>query len=157
MAGIYRLVCMGCRGGFPVAKLSVRAAAAQFDISRPTLTKWLKSGKISGEKQSPEDGGGWLIDPAELVRAGVKARSGHKAQPVKFPPNAEDNLTAFDRGLPGNLESELQALKAELALERARRENAERLAEERARHIDDLRRLLPAPDAPAQRKRFWPW
>lgn len=69
-----------------MAKLSVRAAAAQFDVSRPTLTKWLKSGKISGERQSPEDGGGWLIDPAELIRAGVKARSEHKAEPVTCPP-----------------------------------------------------------------------
>ena len=140
-----------------MAKLSVRAAAAQFDVSRPTLTKWLKSGKISGERQSPEDGGGWLIDSAELIRAGVKARSEAKAQPVNLPADAEANLTAFDRGLPVNAESELKALQAELEVERARREAAEAIAEERGRHIEDLRRLLPPPDASAQRKSWWRW
>ena len=33
---------------------------------------------------------------------------------------------------------------------------AETLAEERAAHIEDLRRMLPAPEA-GQRKRWWPW
>jgi hypothetical protein len=140
-----------------MAKLSVRAAAAQFDVSRPTLTKWLKSGKISGERQSPEDGGGWLIDPAELIRAGVKARSEHKAEAVNLPPVAHADLTGFDRGLPVNAESELKALQAELEVERARREAAEAIAEERGRHIEDLRRLLPAPQAPAERKGWWRW
>lgn len=141
-----------------MAKLSVRAAAAQFNVSRPTLTKWLKSGKISGERQSPADGGGWLIDTAELIRAGVKPRSADKSQPVNLPADAESNLTAFDRGLPGNAESELKALQAELEIERARREAAEAIAEERGRHIEDLRRLLPPPDAsPAQRKPWWRW
>ena len=140
-----------------MAKLSVRAAAAQFDVSRPTLTKWLKSGKISGERQSPEDGGGWLIDSAELIRAGVKARSADKSQPVNFPGNAEADLTGFDRGLPGNAESEIKALQAELEIERARREAAEAIADERGRHLEDLRRLLPAPQAPAERKRWRLW
>jgi hypothetical protein len=140
-----------------MAKLSVRAAAAQFDVSRPTLTKWLKSGKISGERQSPEDGGGWLIDSAELIRAGVKARSEHKPQPVNFPPDAERELTGFDSGLPGNADNEIKALQAALEVERAKREAAESLADERARHIEDLRRLLPAPDAPAERKRWRLW
>lgn len=140
-----------------MAKLSVRAAAAQFDVSRPTLTKWLKGGKISGERQSPEDGGGWLIDTAELIRAGVKPRSADKGQPVSFPPDAPEEFTVFDRGLPANAQAELEALRAQLELERSRREAAEALAEERRQHLDDLRRLLPAPEAPAERKRFWPW
>ena len=140
-----------------MAKLSVRAAAAQFDVSRPTLTKWLKSGKISGERQSPEDGGGGLIDTAELIRVGVKIRSEGQARPVNLPADADGNLTGFDRGLPGNAESELKALQAELEVERARREAAEAIAEERGRHIEDLRRLLPPPDASAQRKRWRLW
>ena len=141
-----------------MAKLSVRAAAAQFDVSRPTLTKWLKSGKISGERQSSEDGGGWLIDTAELIRAGVKARSADKGQPVSFPPDAPAEFTAIAKGLPVNAQSEIEALKAQLELERTKREAAEALAEERARHIDDLRRILPPPDAtPAERKRWWQW
>jgi hypothetical protein len=141
-----------------MAKLSVRAAAAQFDVSRPTLTKWLKSGKISGERQSLEDGGGWLIEPAELVRVGVKPRSEDKAQPVNLSPSAEADLTGFDRGLATIANSELKALQAELEIERARRVAAEAIAEERGRHIEDFRRLLPPPDAsPGERKRWWHW
>lgn len=139
-------------------KLSVRAAAAQFDISRPTLTKWLKSGKISGERQSPEDGGGWLIDTAELIRADVKPRSADKGQPVSFPPDAPAEFTGIAKGLQGKAQAEVEALKAELELERTKRQAAEALAEERAQHIEDLRRILPPPDAtPAERKRWWQW
>ena len=39
-----------------MAKLSVREAAKRFDVSRPTLVKHLKSGKISGEALT---GGAW--------------------------------------------------------------------------------------------------
>lgn len=74
-----------------------------------------------------------------------------------MPPVAHADLTGFDRGLPVNAESELKALQAELEIERARREAAEAIAEERGRHIEDLRRLLPAPQAPAERKRWRLW
>lgn len=140
-----------------MAKLSVRAAAAQFEVSRPTLSKWLKSGKISGEKLPQDEGGGWLIDSAELVRAGVKPRSASEPEPVKAESPQDGKLTGIDRGLPGNVDAEVSALKAALELEKAKREAAEGLAEERARHIEDLRRMLPAPDAGPQRKRWWPW
>ena len=64
------------------AKLSVREAAKRFDVSRPTLVKHLKSGKLSGE---PVDGGGWLIDPSEMVRAGYPARAGVVNEPDSVP------------------------------------------------------------------------
>jgi hypothetical protein len=53
------------------------------------------------------------------------------------------------------LNSELSALKADLASERIRREAAETLAAERLAHIEDLRRMLPGPDA--EPRRWWPW
>lgn len=46
-------------------RISLRQAVEGFDVSRPTLTKALKSGKISGEKDTS---GAWFIDPSELVR-----------------------------------------------------------------------------------------
>ena len=48
-----------------MANLSLREAVKHFDVSRPTLQKALKSGKISGV----QDGKGvWTIDPAEVAR-----------------------------------------------------------------------------------------
>jgi transposase-like protein len=140
-----------------MAKLSVRAAAAKFEVSRPTLTKWLKDGKISGERLPQDEGGGWLIDSAELARVGVKPRSASEPEAVNAESANGGKLTAFDRGLPGNNDAEVSALKAALELEKARREAAENLAEERAAHIEDLRRMLPAPEAGPQRKRWWPF
>ena len=139
-----------------MAKLSVRAAAAQFEVSRPTLSKWLKSGKISGEKLPQDEGGGWLIDSAELARAGVKPRTASEPDPVNAESYQGGKLPGLSRGLPGNVDAEVSALKAALELEKAKREAAEGLAEERARHIEDLRRMLPPPDA-KPRRRWWPW
>ena len=131
-----------------MAKLSVREAAKRFDVSRPTLVKRLKSGQLSGE---PVTGGGWLIDPAELIRAGYVAR-GDGGQ-IDRGKNQE--LTGIAGGLPVKGDAENAALRAELEQERIRRAAAEVLAEERARHIEDLRRMLPAPDAGPGRKRGW--
>jgi len=131
-----------------VANLSLREAVKHFEVSRPTLQKALKSGKVSGG----QDGQGhWQVDPAELARV-YRPRAAGVA-------NAEGagvvNFATQNRTLPGKDEGELSALKAELAQERALRAAAEALADERARHIDDLRRLLPPPDA--KPRRWWPW
>jgi hypothetical protein len=67
------------------------------------------------------------------------------------------NLSTQSRGLPSSVDVEVSALRAELEQERIRRGAAEALAEERARHIDDLRRMLPAPGAAPQGKRWWQW
>ena len=131
-----------------MVKLSVREAAKRFDVSRPTLGKRLKSGQLSGEAMS---GGGWLIDPAELIRAGYVARedAGQVAGVGKI------ELTKIAGGLPDVSHADLLALKADLASERIRREAAEALAAERLAHIEDLRRMLPGPDA--KPRRWWPW
>ena len=131
-----------------MANLSLREAVKHFEVSRPTLQKALKSGKVSGG----QDGQGhWQVDPAELARV-YRPRAAGVA-------NAEGagvvNFVTQNRALPGKDEGELSALKAELAQERALRAAAEALADERARHIDDLRRLLPPPDA--KPRRWWPW
>jgi excisionase family DNA binding protein len=131
-----------------VGKLSVREAAKRFNVSRPTLVKRLKGGQLSGE---PVTGGGWLIDPAELIRAGYAAR----ADAGQLAPAGKDQLTMIASPLPGVGGAELVALQSALEAERIRREAAEALAEERLQHIQDLRRMLPAPDA--KPRRWWPW
>ena len=128
-------------------KLSLREAVKHFAVSRPTLSKALKSGKISGVQDGK---GGWTIDPAELTRV-------YPARPL--------DVVKVDNGLAGQLPSvnspypvkidELVGMRAELAAALQRAVVAEALADERARHIDDLRRMLPPPDA--KPRRWWPW
>lgn len=133
-----------------MAKMSLREAVKVFDVSRPTLQKALKSGKVSGV----QDGKGqWQVDPSELAR--VYPARGPEAVKAESPLHGK--ITTENRALPGNDYAEVSALRAELEQERIRREAAEALAEERARHIDDLRRLLPAQSASPARKRWWPW
>lgn len=115
-------------------KMTLREAVKHFDVSRPTLQKALKTGKVSGV----QDGQGhWQVDPSELARL--------------YRPRGSEQVNEQAK-LPTANSPELTALQAELELERTRRQAAETLAEERGKHLEDLRRLLPAPDA---RKRWW--
>lgn len=127
----------GLPGGELMANLSIRQAVQHFDVSRPTLTKALKSGKVAGV----QDGQGqWQIDPAELIRV-YKPRPGGadnaaKPEPVSFP--------SANTPLAG----EVEALRERLSEAEKRAAVAEALADERLQHLEDLRRLLPRP-APA--------
>lgn len=127
-----------------MAKISVSEAAKRYAVSRPTLQKHLKNGKISGEKV---DSKGWQLDTAELAR--VYEVRGNLSDSLP------EELSGFSSGLSESLKAEIERLKAELASTTA-------LAEARAAHIEDLRLMLPAPDSPkpspdAQepRKGFW--
>lgn len=134
---------------FRMANLSLREAVNLFDVSRPTLSKALKSGKVSGV----QDGKGkWSIDPAELYRV----YQYRKADPANEQGNKPDNFPTLSRPLTDNVNVEIAALKADLEAETIRRVAAEAMADERARHIDDLRRMLPAPGASKPRG-WWPW
>lgn len=136
-----------------MGKLSLREAVKAFDVSRPTLQKALKEGKISGDRDGK---GQWQVDPSELARV-YRPRS---PEGVKGGQGVKTDLSTENRALPGNDAAELAALRSEIEAERmmrraaeARLQTAEALAEERARHIEDLRRMLPPPDAP--RRRWW--
>lgn len=127
-------------------KLSINEAAKRFDVSRPTLLKHLKEGKISGEKS---DGKGWEIDAAELARA-------YQARPSKEIPEIgktekplHEELPTLSMPLQPDLQAEIERLKAEVEVEREKRQLVER-------HLEDLRRLLPSPstERPAERG-FW--
>ena len=137
-----------------MVNLSIREAVKHYQVSRPTLTKALKSGKVSG---SQDGQGKWSIDPSELARV---------YQPRSLKPGDSEHIQAGQTGeglttsntlhsgeladLRSQLaEFELRAVKAE-----TRAEAAELLAQERADRIDDLRRMLPAPK---QTKKRWWW
>jgi len=119
-----------------MAKLSISAAAKRFDVSRPTLLKHLKKGKISGEKDTAK---GWQIDTSELAR--VYQSRGDEADntlPETLSPVASD--------LEADLKAENERLRADLAV-------ASALADERGKRLDQLVPLLMAP----KKRRFWPF
>lgn len=138
-----------------MGNISLREAVKVFDVSRPTLLKSLNNGKISGVKDGK---GRWEIDPSELSRV-YQAR--READGKYF----QGNVGKIDRGfngVEGDLKVRIQELEADLKVERVSRQAAESLAEERERHLDDLRRLLPSPSQAGEgqvKKRFgwWPW
>lgn len=138
---------------FIVANLSIREAVKHYQVSRPTLTKALKSGKISGN----QDGQGtWSIDPSELARVYQPRSLNQDASAHVLHGQPEKTLTTmnipdqpeFERLRTQLADLELRAVKAE-----TRADAAEILAQERADRIDDLRRMLPAPES--TKKRWW--
>jgi len=102
-----------------VANLSIREAVKFYRVSRPTLSKALKNGIISGVKGGKE---GWKIDRAELDRV--------------YHPRTTD-MEKGGQTLPGNLStiytpenpSEITALKREIDLLREMLKKAETNAE----------------------------
>ena len=132
-----------------MARLSFRRASEVFDVSRPTLSKARKIGKITAEK---DEQGAWLIEESELARL-YKRR-------VLLPGKSTDELSSKNTALPDNLntseQAEIDRLKEQLAEAEKRAAVAEALAQERAQHIEDLRLMLPAPGNRPRRK-WWPF
>lgn len=127
-----------------MANVSIREAVKIYQVSRPTLTKALKNGKVSGVQ---DDKGQWQIDPAELSRV-YQARTDIA---VNSGGSEQANFTIQNPHLPG----EVNTLKAQLAEAEKRAAVAEALAEERGKHIEDLRRMLPAPNEAQRPKGFF--
>lgn len=132
-----------------MVKISAREAVKRFDVSRPTLTKALNSGKLSGVKDGNDQ---WEIDTAELVRVYAPRSSDAAKNDDAF----TSDLTTFTPYDNQTDQAEIERLKAALTLAETRADAAERLAQERAERIEDLRRMLPPPQEPARRRR-WPW
>jgi len=122
-----------------MAKISMAKAAREFAVSRPTLLKHLKQGKITGEKTIKDKNEFWQIDEAELARVYPRRE--------EVAPDLPANLTNSDTPASPDLQAEIRVLQAKL-------EAMEQIAEERARHIEDLRQLLPGPEHRADRPRW---
>lgn len=131
-----------------MSKLSLRQAAAAFAVSRTTLTKDLERGKVSGSK---DDAGQWRIDHSELLRVYKPRPTGKGARPDQAGPLDHDGQGGEPPrpSMPEDAAIRLARVEAELAAEREKTALLER-------HLDDLRRMLPPPDA-KPRRRWWPW
>lgn len=125
-------------------KLSASQAAKETGKSIPTITRAIKSGKLSAEKQ---DGGGYLIDASELFRA--------------FPPASNETPVT-----PNTLVSETpisdKALEVEVKMLRELLERERDLNADLAKDRDEWRRQATAlltdqrPKEPVRRG-WWPF
>ena len=126
-------------------KLSPRDAVKMYQVSRATLMRALSGGKISADKS---DAGHWQIDTAELARV-YAPRAPQNAVSRTKPEQVNRHDTGPDAPLDHALE--LRLARVEAALDAEREKNA--LLQQ---NLDDLRRMLPPPDA-VPRRRWWPW
>jgi cell pole-organizing protein PopZ len=127
-----------------MSKVSMAEAAKLFDVSRPTLAKHLKDGKISGSHVLVNGVKVWQLDMAELKRIyQPRGNPGIQTRHDDLAPSASDPTA--------ELQAEIRVLQAKL-------EAAEKLAEAQAKHLDDMRRMLPSPDRFATgARKWWPW
>lgn len=125
-------------------RYSAGQAAKAVGVSTSTITRALKSGKISGEKQAE---GGWFIDPSEL----------HRVFPAVTPPQSQDSPTLqhetpkFDSRNSG-LERLVETLQEQLRDVRDDRESWRQEADNWRQQAERLALMLPAmpsPPAPA--------
>lgn len=134
-----------------MSKVSIAKAAKLFEVSRPTLAKHLKDGKITGEKTEKDGQTIWQIDMAELKR--VYQRRDEKAAP-SYTPSLHADLSPSAPKLDTPLQDEIKMLQAELKAEKEARALVQA-------HLDDLRKLLPGPDHrpqdPAPKRGWWPF
>ena len=118
-----------------MTKITLRQAVEQFDVSRPTLTKALKKGKISGAKDAK---GTWSVDPSELSRV-YKPR--YKEQETEHPKEHQANTPDFNY-----LQGKVDALEAQIEDIKEQRDKAEeRASNSDARLYGLLQDMRPAP------------
>ena len=116
-------------GVIRMGKVSVREAVKHYQVSRPTLMKHLKSGKITGGKDGQ---GTWEIDRSELTRVYKSRTSSDNVDQSNFStPNSPINSN----------ENSLLQVKLDAALE-----TIERLEADKAdwkQQAQSLARLMP--------------
>lgn len=134
------------RGMRYTMKLSASQAAQEVGKSVPTITRAIKSGKLSAHRL---EGGGYEIDPAELFRVFPALPRNDNATPTML-----GHETPKDNRV---LQTEIEMLREMLDQERSTvADLRRRLDDEAAERRQLSQRLLPTPDKPAHaRKRSW--
>jgi hypothetical protein len=115
-------------------KLTMGQAAKEAGISKPTLSRAIKSGKVSA---TPTGNGGWEIDPAELFRAfPPKPQNGFSnggMEPLTTPRETDETPA---------LRAEIAGLRAQLELMREKADYAQEQAAAWQRQAESAQRLL---------------
>lgn len=114
-------------------KLSANEAAKRTGKSVPTITRAIKSGKLSAERT---DTGGYIIDPSELFRVFPAVTTSPNTTPIKLGPEIPELPPPRTYALEEKVRM-LEAALSDVKVERDEwREQAKRLA-----------MALPAPEA----------
>jgi excisionase family DNA binding protein len=129
---------------------TLATAAETAKVTKPTVFRWIKSGKISASKA--EDGT-YRIEPAELHRYLDSIKETPAPATMQ---QAETPLVAANDTMPEmiSLRAEVEKLKALLDAEKQR---AAEIREDRDRWADQAQRLaLPAPEM-TRNGGWWPF
>ena len=125
-----------------MGKVSVREAVKHYQISRPTLMKHLKEGKLSANKDGQ---GTWEIDQSELTRVYKARESNNRVDQL--------TLTTSNNSINSSENSVLQ-VKLDAAME-----TIERLEADKAdwkQQAQSLARLMPPEEAgEGPRRSLW--
>lgn len=122
-----------------MGNISIREAVKQFQVSRPTLTKALNSGKVSGEKNGK---GTWMVETSELNRV-YEVRA-------SLPDKEHVQLTTVNSNEHHYIKGKLEALEGyvdDLKEQRIKAENRAEAAEARVAALLSDQRV----------KRKWWW
>lgn len=133
---------------------SLATAAEAAKVTKPTVFRWIKSGKISATRA---DDGTYRIEPAELHR--YLDSVAQETLPRETAKQAEPPVAAPVETLPEMiaLRFEVEKLKALLDVEKQR---AAEIREDRDRWVEQAQRLaLPAPETKRndESRGWWPW
>ncbi len=133
---------------------SLATAAEAAKVTKPTVFRWIKSGKISATRA---DDGTYRIEPAELHRyldSVKETPAPETVQKVETPPAT--NLDTLPEMIA--LRFEVEKLKALLEAEKQR---ATEIREDRDRWVEQAQRLaLPSPETTRNAESgrgWWPW
>ena len=131
-----------------MAELSLTQAAALTGKSKSTLTRAIKSGRLTASRAD----GTFSLDPAELLRVYPDAQRNASCV-VK-----RNDSDAVQQAEISKLRDDLEAARLAAAVAEALAEERARALEAAERSLSDLRRLLPpaSPAAPV-RRRWWPF
>lgn len=119
-------------------ELSASQAAKKVGKSVPTITRAIKSGKLTAR---PRDGGGWLIDASELFRVWPAVLG-----VTEVTPSTLGNETPFKASA---LEREVELLREMLDETKADRDGWKQQAQKMTALIEDQE------DQRARKKGFW--
>ena len=132
--------------------LSASQAAKKVGKSIPTITRAIKSGKLSAK---PREGGGWIIDPSELFRVWPAVSGGSDVthnKVISETPNKSKMLQAEVEALrekieAGNLERERERTQLSETIEDLRTRLDAESTERRAltAQLTDQREKAPEP------------
>lgn len=134
-----------------MSELSLAQAATLTAKSKSTLTRAIKSGRMSAVRKAD---GTFSLDASEVLR--VFPRDAGPTTP------SATHAVASDAAQQAAQQAEINALRDDLAAARQQAAVTQALADERARALDaaernlaDLRRMLPAPPGPTSSRPWW--